>query len=304
MRHQPAAPSLPSQAVERRVKLSDLALSSVFGSPWLIEPPADAADESAADAGDVIGGLAAELEAAGEGLIFHCRRREHFEDEWSAATTRGLATHLCPPLPPCGRGARRSNHARPPRRVCRRLPPNMRSLLQPRFILLPQTPPGSPLLLKSIATAAQILPRSASLTAETASDRARAQAASLLASTPLEHGFNPLFHCPAGGGTQVCHLVGLHLSTRPVSPAEARSPLSVVFASHLLAHSIHAGPQAAPFGDWSGRASLASSSSVLRPCRCPVRATSPSAAHLWLYFAIGRVRRSRAGLGAAKRSHG
>lgn len=83
----------------RRIKLSDIALTSVFGSPWVLEPAIDSIDTEswqaestlashpieiayAGDSSELLSGVAAELETGGEALVCHCVQRQHFEDDW------------------------------------------------------------------------------------------------------------------------------------------------------------------------------------------------------------------------------
>ena len=178
----PGATRLLCLEAKRRVRLADLSLSSVYGSPWLLE--AGGAPDS--DEGALLGGLASALTADAEALVCQCTARCNFDDE-------------------------------------SQLPANLRALLQSQFVLMPQTPPGTSLLLKCIGTAAQIMPRpsSAGGMPEAVMARAREQAASMLAAVPLEDEFNPLFHCPIGGGAQaLAHLLSAtHSSHPPAAPA-------------------------------------------------------------------------------------
>ena len=147
--------------VLQRVRLADVTLSSVFGSPWLVETQSVTDAEEA----DAVRAVAEQLHSSGEALLCRCVLRERFEDE-------------------------------------RSLPVNMRSLLAPTFLLLPQEPAGSPLLLKCVSTASQQLPR-ASMRTDGAPKQAQTRAAQLLGAVDVKSDFNPLVNCCTSGGAEV-----------------------------------------------------------------------------------------------------
>ena len=104
--------------------------------------------------------MAEQLHESSEAVICRCVLRENFEDE-------------------------------------RSLPANLRSLLAPNFILLPQSPAGTSLLLKCIGTASQELPRAALPTGGAAAEHGQAKAAHMLGAVELEEDFNPMCARPA-----------------------------------------------------------------------------------------------------------
>ncbi|KAL1512099.1 hypothetical protein AB1Y20_005370 [Prymnesium parvum] len=239
------SPPLPRvEAVERRLKVEQLSLSSLFGSAWLLETQPDGANadglsydggtptsHGAAEASAILAALSAQLDGAGETLLCRCTLREHFEDEWL-------------------------------------LPPNFASLLQPYFLLLPQTPHTSPLLLKSIASAAHVVPRTQSRLDDNAFVQAAAQRANtLLSAVPLSDGLNPLLHCTASGGTQMLQRL---LNTAPAASPSFQTPCGPIRttshdtesfmspadtsmgASHALNAPLRAHGVAPPHAEWAG----------------------------------------------------
>ena len=162
--------------VESRVRQADLDLGIVFGYPWYVSPTeASGAEQELggfphqADHDKqtrTLRGLVASLQRAQEALLCRCTVRRHFED-------------------------------------APRLPPNVGSLLQSRFVLVPSSERHDVLLLKCVANAAQMVrpPPPAEHEAEVS-----AEAAELLATTPLLGSFNPFFHCRGGGSAKVLAL--------------------------------------------------------------------------------------------------
>ena len=162
--------------VESRVRQADLELGIVFGYPWYVSPPeaSGAVQELGGFAHQAdhdkqtrtLRGLGASLQRAQEALLCRCAVRRHFED-------------------------------------APRLPPNVASLLQSRFVLWPSSERPDVLLLKCVASAAQMVrpPPPAEHEAEDS-----AEAAELLATTPLLGSFNPFFHCRGGGSAKVLAL--------------------------------------------------------------------------------------------------
>ena len=159
--------------VESRVHQADLDLGIVFGYPWYVSP----AEASGAELGGfphqadhdkqtrTLRGLVASLQRAQEALLCRCTMRRHFED-------------------------------------APRLPPNVGSLLQSRFVLVPSSE-RHVLLLKCVANAAQMVRPPPPAEHET---EVSAEAAELLATTPLLEDFNPFFHCRGGGSAKVLAL--------------------------------------------------------------------------------------------------
>ena len=116
--------------VESRVRQADLELGIVFGYPWYVSPPeaSGAVQELGGFAHQAdhdkqtrtLRGLGASLQRAQEALLCRCAVRRHFED-------------------------------------APRLPPNVASLLQSRFVLWPSSERPDVLLLKCVASAAQMV---------------------------------------------------------------------------------------------------------------------------------------------------
>ena len=163
--------------VESRVRQADLDLGIVFGYPWYVSPAEVSGAEQELGGGlphqadhdtqtRTLRGLVASLQRAQEALLCRCTVRRHFED-------------------------------------APRLPPNVGSLLQSRFVLVPSSERHDVLLLKCVANAAQMVrpPPPAEHEAEVS-----AEAAELLATTPLLGSFNPFFHCRGGGSAKVLTL--------------------------------------------------------------------------------------------------
>ena len=180
--------------VESRVRQADLELGIVFGYPWYVSPPeaSGAVQELGGFAHQAdhdkqtrtLRGLGASLQRAQEALLCRCAVRRHFED-------------------------------------APRLPPNVGSLLQSRFVLWPSSERPDVLLLKCVASAAQMVrpPPPAEHEAEDS-----AEAAELLATTPLLGSFNPFFHCRGGGSAKVLALcaAGVGSGAQRQQPGSAR----------------------------------------------------------------------------------
>lgn len=182
--------------VESRVRQADLDLGIVFGYPWYVTPAeASGAEQELggfphqADHDKqtrTLRGLVASLQRAQEALLCRCTVRRHFED-------------------------------------APRLPPNVGSLLQSRFVLVPSSERHDVLLLKCVANAAQMVrpPPPAEHEAEVS-----AEAAELLATTPLLGSFNPFFHCRGGGSAKVLALcvAGVGSSAQRQQPPPGQPP--------------------------------------------------------------------------------
>ena len=160
--------------VESRVRQADLDLGIIFGYPWYVSPvEAPGAEVSGfPHQGDhekqtrTLRGLVLSLQRTQEVLLCRCTERRHFED-------------------------------------ASRLPSNVGSLLQSRFVLVPSSERHDVLLLKCIASAAQMVRPPPPAEQET---EVSAEAAGLLATTPLLESFNPFFHCRGGGSAKVLAL--------------------------------------------------------------------------------------------------
>ena len=208
--------------VETRVRLADVDLGLIFGYPWALSPASGGGDD---DGARTVRCLAAALHGAGEALV--CR---------------------------VAHGTRRGFDAAP------KLPPNVRTLLQSRFVLIAQRGARGQhdaLLLKGLATAAQLVPPPppslSELHDDGASDggaaaAAAAAAARLLEATPCVDGFNPLFHCRGGGSAQVLALVATAAAASSSSSSSsmhhAAPPQQPHHHHHAPSH--HAPPSHAP----------------------------------------------------------